>query len=256
MTHGTVQDAAWVSAATALATVAKVAGGEEAAQGILEEHLRAGRFSARADLVVDQVDFGPIPSRPPSQVSGVTTQIRVGLIRLGPAFWSHSTSTYGDTLWKWEEGVFAWVHPPPPVLKHNPKTGGWSSKERMRMVAFGVEFLQAEIAELIAELAAVDASVKKTLKATAERVSRERSFKTTWNWKVIAELTASAKAGNLERLIGAFEKRGAQARLEAAIKAKFISSLDDHPSDSTIRRKARELIAMNDASSSGRGDPI
>jgi hypothetical protein len=236
-----VTESDWLAAASALTSIAEVVGGEEKARTVLEELLRAGRLTARADLMIQEIDFGPIPLKPPPEASGLTTRITHGPVYLGPPFWSASASTYGDTLWKWREGVFAWVLPPPAVIKLNRKTGTYSSRERIRMVAFAVNFRRDQIVEMIAAQAEKHAAVRQTLRASIDRVSKQHSSKTTWKWHdAIEDLDALAREGS-------FETRGAQARLEKDISSRFHNKVDDSPSPSTTRRKARALIELNDS---------
>ena len=101
------------------------------AEAILDEKAASGALKARATIYVDELDMWVVSDHPPTSESTRVECIRHAakgkFIAVSPEFFTVARhSPYDPRLWKWSQGIFAFVHSAPgvcPSSEHSAQIG-------------------------------------------------------------------------------------------------------------------------------------
>lgn len=241
------EDESWISSKDALEMAIKAFGNRKEADKQLNQCARTGTLRTRAQAFLTQPDHGPMPTKlPPHPLPGFTMLSpaqRLGIV-LSPAFWKNSgRSIYESKLWKWADGVFAMVNMAnSSMIQQAPGSDWWTQNVNERHVYFGVAFLKHEIEAFITS------AKKPTGKTNLPKRQRPRPLAYEWD-AILEPLVKIAKAGNLEKEFGPFNRRGTKKDITDRIQREVWKH---HPgvrdaegaSYATLKRKAAILIDL------------
>lgn len=243
----------WVDALEAVHLLAPYCGGDANAKHAIAERLIDGAIRCSFVWSCDCIDLGIIPhSRPvvsknpflPGTAFSVTPPKPLrSRSKLGGAFRLFSDDWARDQQrWDWVSGTFVGVRTGKGLIDLLPEAQRKTTKVLGRMyVVHGVQLDVFHIEKL-----ALSISQRSALKAFDRFKTSGRGRKEPRNKKynfapILAKLETDIANGTISEL-GDVTDYGMQAQLERRIALHF--SPDDCPSESTIRRKAKRLLAV------------
>jgi len=242
----------WINPIDAVHWLSPKIGGDAAAKSTIVERLRDGAIECSFVWMSVGPDIGPISNKRPnypiigakSGTGSWVTPIHRGKgpIILGWAIWHYSDDWDADlNRWNWREGVLvASSYPTSAVVVDGVPINELKMKARKRMVVSGVRFSRDDIAKIFGGNEAVFEEARSSSTNRGRKGPRRKKF----NYgPVLAQLQSEILSGAISRL-GHFDEYGAQASLESEITEKLTRPDGSIPAESTVRRRAVELMVL------------
>lgn len=243
----------WLNPLDAVHWLAPHVGGDASAKKAISDRLKDGAVECACVWICEGLDVGPLPTRRPPVGSDLShpgmafwlspPTPRATEIGLGGAIFAYSDDWARDLeRWDWPSGTIVTSKREGATVQSVDATGKpVTAVAPTRMVAFGVRLSREDIERINRSPETVGNSSLEAGKE--ERPKRGKSGprpKKFFAGRIKARLEAEIANGELNKRYGSVSRYGVQSALEREIAESFGS--DDCPSESTIRRWAKELM--------------